>query len=485
MAYKDLREWLKLVEEMEELKVIEGADWDEEIGILRYLAKKKNCDSPAILFDNIKDYSPGYRVLCGITDSRKRLALTMGIDPKHAVNNGALIKAFREKLKTMKLIPPKVVKSGPVMESFHTGNDIDLFEFPAPKWHMDDGGRYIGTWHCMITRDPEDGWVNLGTYRTMISDKNTLTTMIEPGRHGVIHRQKYWAKGEPLPVAFCFGSDPLLPILSSMEVQYGISEYDVGGGIRGEAIEVIEGPMTGLPIPAFAEIAVEAEVSPTETRQEGPYAEWTGYSAYERHMEPAVKVLSVMHRNEPIITGLSTSASPKAAQFGKETVGVDHRCILRSAMIWNELEAAGVPGVTGVFCHPAGGSRFWVVVSIKQMYQGHAKQAGTIASQCGASVFCGRYVVVVDDDIDPTNDFAVQWALCTRSNPEKDIEILHGCRPGNLDPMIPRDEGIRNSRAIIDACKPYQDSQEFVPIAKFDPEIRKMVIQRYGNNLYE
>ena len=133
MSYKDLREWLKQVKEMGELKVIEGADWSEEIGILRYLARKKDCDSPAVLFDKIKDYSPGYRVLCGISDSRNRLALTLGIDLKHAGSNGELIKAVREKLKTLKLIPPRVVESGPVMESFHTGSDIDLFEFPAPK----------------------------------------------------------------------------------------------------------------------------------------------------------------------------------------------------------------------------------------------------------------------------------------------------------------------------------------------------------------
>ena len=484
MAYKDLREWLKLVEELGELKVIEGADWDEELGILRYLATTKDCDVPTVLFDKIKDYGPGYRVLCGMTGSHNRLALTMGIDLEHAKTNRELITAVREKLKNMKLTPPKVVKEGPVLEFVHTGEDIDLFEFPAPRWHMGDGGRYIGTWHCMISRDPVEGWINMGTYRTMIYDKNTLVTMTEPGRHVVQHREKYWAKGKPMPVVYCFGADPLLAQVAGMEIPYGVSEMDYVGAIKGDPMGVFEGKMTGLPIPAHAEIAVEAEVSLTETLQEGPYAEWTGYTTYERHMEPAVKVLSVMHRKNPIITGLTTSASPKASQFGKEAAGVDHRCILRSAMIWNEMEAAGVPGITGVYCHPAGGSRFWIVVSIKQMAPGHAKQAATVATQCGSAAFSGRYTVVVDDDIDPTNDFAVLWAICTRSNPEKDIDILRGCRTGNLDPMFAGEETL-NSRAIINACRPYRESRDFVPVAKFDPAIRQRVIKRYGDSLYE
>src|SRR5262249_49264995 len=110
----------------------------------------------------------------------------------------------------------------------------------------------------------------------------------------------------------------------------------------------------------------------------------------------------------------------------------------------------GVPDVTGVWCHPAGG-RFLTVVSIKQRYPGHARQAGMIASQCRSGAYLGRYVVVVDDDIDITNSEEFLWALSSRSDPAQSVDILRRAWSGSLDPRIPRDEVGHSSRAVIDA----------------------------------
>ena len=110
---------------------------------------------------------------------------------------------------------------------------------------------------------------------------------------------------------------------------------------------------------------------------------------------------------------------------------------MRSALIWQELEAAGVPDVRGVWLTEAGGGRLIIVVSIKQRYPGHARQAGMIAGFCHAGAYLGRYVIVVDDDIDVTNTGDVLWAVATRSNPEVDIEIIRRCWSGPLDPVIP------------------------------------------------
>ena len=171
MSYKDVREWIRQVEEMGELKIVEGADWNLEIGALSVLASKHKENSPALLFDQIKDYPAGYRILVGFFESLKRSALTTNL-PLDITREG-FIQAWRERLAKPASIPPVTVKSGPVLENVFSGEDIDLFKFPVPFWHERDGGRYIGTGHVVITRDPDEDWVNVGCYRVMVHDRNT------------------------------------------------------------------------------------------------------------------------------------------------------------------------------------------------------------------------------------------------------------------------------------------------------------------------
>jgi 4-hydroxy-3-polyprenylbenzoate decarboxylase len=190
-----------------------------------------------------------------------------------------LVEAWEKMLDELKLIPPVYVEHGPVMENVHTGDEVNVLEFPTPKWHELDGGRYIGTGSMDITRDPDEDWVNLGTYRVMIHDEKRVGFYISPG-----------ARSEPCPVAVVVGSDPLLFIASTLEVPYGMSEYAWAGGLRGRPFEVIKGPVTGLPIPAQAEIVLEGFAYPGEEEMEGPFGEWTGYYASSARPEPVIRV---------------------------------------------------------------------------------------------------------------------------------------------------------------------------------------------------
>ena len=187
-----------------------------------------------------------------------------------------------------------------------------------------------------------------------------------------------------------------------------------------------------MPIPANAEIAFEGYVSLDDLIDEGPLGEWTGYYAGGHKKEPAIRVESFMHRDNPVLLGAIPGIPPDDDSF--------YRCTYRSGAVWNQLEAAGVPEVKGVWSHETGGSRLWLNVSIKQMYGGHAKQAGLIASQCHAGAYANRFVVVVDDDIDPSDMDKVMWAMCTRFEPREGIEILRGCWSTVLDPMCYSDE---------------------------------------------
>src|SRR4026209_2723260 len=149
-----------------------------------------------------------------------------------------LIAKWKELLKGVKPIPPRVVSNGPILENVKTGAEIDMTIFPATHWHELDGGRYIGTADCVITGEPEEGGrVNVGIYRVQIHDKNTLGLYVSPGHHARIMREKYWEKGKACPVVVTFGQDPLLFLVAGQSIAYGMSELDYCGGLRGAPVE--------------------------------------------------------------------------------------------------------------------------------------------------------------------------------------------------------------------------------------------------------
>lgn len=473
---RDLRGWMAAVDEIGELKRIGGVDWDVELGAITELGHHKGETGKALLFDNIKGYPEGYRVLSNTLNTTNRLAVTLGMP----INNARLdfVRQIKNRITNVTYVKPRVVRDGPVMENVYSGKDINMWKFPTPKWHELDGGRYIGTGSVDITRDPDDGWVNLGTYRVMVHDEDTLGFYISPGKHGRVMREKYFAKGQPCKVAVSFGQDPLIFLAGGVEVPRGVSEYEWVGGIQGAPVDVIEGEYTGLPIPASSEIVIEGEAMPGEERDEGPFGEWTGYYASARRPEPTIKVKRLYHRNNPIILGAPPTRPPCEFNY--------MRCFVRSALLWQQLEGAGIPDIRGVWCHEAGGSRLLNVISIKQRYTGHARQAGMVAAYCHTGAYLGRYTIVVDEDIDPTNTNDVLWALSTRSDPEQDIEIIRRSWSGPLDPMIRKSDKRRHSsRAVIDCCRPYEWIDEFPPVAESSAEVRQAIEEKWGKILDE
>jgi 4-hydroxy-3-polyprenylbenzoate decarboxylase len=460
-----LRTWLTQADELGELRTIEGADWDLEIGGVTDILTERG-KSPAVLFDSIKGFPQGHRVLVNSLGSTRRLGLCLGM-PQN-LTSMEFVAEWRRRSKNLKQIPPTYVREGPVLENFQGTEHVDLLAFPTPRWFEMDGGRYIGTGSVNITHDPEEGWTNLGPARVMIHDRNTVGFYIAPGRHGRIHRDKAFARGEAFKVAISCGHDPLIFLAGALEVPYGVCEYDFIGGIREKPVEVLKGEFTGLPIPATAELVLEGECVPGNEKIEGPFGEWTGYYGSSARPEPIVKINNVMYRNNPIILGYTRK----------------WRAPLKAALVWDDLEAAGVPDVRGVWYHEAAGAAYlFLVVSIKQRYPGHARQAGLIATECHAAAYLGRYTVVVDDDIDPTNLDEVMWALCTRSDPVKDIEILRRCWSGPLDPIIHKDDKGFNSRAVIDATRPYEWKDTFPPVSRSSRELRERVLGKWADKL--
>src|SRR4051812_35203154 len=466
---QDLRAWLAEMEAAGEVTHIAGAEREREIGGIVDIYQRK-IGNPLALFDEIPGYPKGHRILANLLTSIRRINMTVG-NPAEA-REIELVRYWRRYMKDAKTIAPVEVTSGPVLQNVDTGDAIDLFKIPVPRWHEHDGGYYIGTGDMVVMRDPETGWINYGAYRVQAHDKNVATVMCSKGKHGDMIQRKYHERGEPCPVAVVCGMHPALFMIAGLETPHGKNEYDAAGGLIGEPVQVIRGPKTGLPIPAYAEIAFEGFIHPNDRIDEGPLGEWTGYYAGGLKKEPVIRVETMMHRDDPILLGAIPGIPPDDDSF--------YRCTYRSGAVWNQLEAAGVPEVKGVWSHETGGSRLWLNVSIKQMYAGHSKQAGLIASQCHAGAYANRFVVVVDDDIDPADMDKVMWAMCTRFEPREGIEILRGCWSTVLDPMCYSDKDPRNARVVIDACKPFSRRDTFPLVVRNSKELDARIIAKFG-----
>ena len=476
MLYDGLRDWLAKVDRFGELQTLDGVDWNLEMGaVVDVLYREHPPYPPALVFDNIKDYPKGHRTFFGHFASPKRIALTLGIE-EHFDHVLEFVRVYHERMKQDRPISALQVTSGAVQENCQEGSDVNLRSFPSPLLHEKDGGRYIGTGHLVVTREPDSGWVNVGTYRIMLHDETTAGIYIGPGKHGFFHKQRYFQKGMAMPVNVVLGSEPLVWFAAACPVPAGTSEFDYAGGLAGEPIKVINSDITGLPYPADAEIVLEGEIRPDEVKDEGPFGEWPGYYASASHAEPFIRVKRVLYRNEPILSCSNPARPPHT--------GTLLRAITRSAHVWEELEKAGVPDVCGVWSHEPGPRQF-TVVTIKQRYPGHAKQAGMIASQCFSGGYQNRFTIVADDDIDPTRIDDVVWALSTRCDPASDIDIVRRSWSSSLDPMIhPESKVWLNSRAVIDACRPYEWMKDFPEVAETSPELRKAVLDKFGRKFF-
>ena len=467
-----LDEWLQLADDLGKLRRVDGADWDLEMGTITEIACLETKDPPCLLFDHIRGYPAGYRLMTNSFASKTLAAALLGIPD--GLTSNEMAKAWRAKTRDMRLVPVREVPSGRVFRNVQRGNDIDLWKFPAPRWHEHDGGRYLGTGNIVVTRDYDDGSINVGCYRMMVHDENKLGLYISPGHHGRIHRDKYFAHGEPMPVVAAFGLDPLLHLGGSLTLAAEVNEYEWVGGVRGAPVEVIPGPVTGLPLPAHAEVVVEGFVHPDRFLDEGPLGEWTGYYASGVREEPYIQVEAVYHADDPIVLGSPPMRPPGDNYFAKRTI--------MHALIWDALEASGVPDVQAVTLIPST-SAGMLVISIKQRFGGHARQAALAAANSRSAAYLGRYIVVVDDDIDTENVDEVLWAIWTRSDPEDSLDLIRHCWSTPLDPRIPperRERGdFTTSRLIIDATRPFHWRNSYPMVSGASRELKAAARQKW------
>jgi 4-hydroxy-3-polyprenylbenzoate decarboxylase len=348
------------------------------------------------------------------------------------------------------LTPAKEVKDGPIFENILEGDKIDTFAFPSPKFYELDGGRYFGTAVFMVIQDPETGDINLGTYRMGILDEKSVGVQILKGKKADRIMKKYAKQGKKMPACAIIGGDPLHIFAGAATIK-AKSGYDVVSSLRGEPVEIVKGQVTGLPIPAAAEIVLEGEIDPTQLRNEGPFGEYTGYYTEELIKpipKPALDVKRIYYRNNPILWETSVG----------RPVGDQHilYAFTRNASLWTDLTKMEIPGIKSVYTLPEGSGRFIVVVSVQQMYPGHADQIGAAVIASNTGTYGIKMVIIVDDDIDADDLPRVWWALGTRYNPLRGTQLINRGRSTPLDPAIGADENkFITSRIILDATIPF------------------------------
>ncbi len=473
MPHQSLDEFIAAADAAGEVRYVEGANWDLEVGCLAELSCEM--DGPLLLFDGFAGFPRGYRVSTNCVRTPRRFALAMDFPlDAHPVD---LVRLWRERRQRFQPIAPAVVPDGPVLECQQPSDAIDVTRFPVPRWHEHDGGRYLGTGDLVVVRDPDSGWVNVGVYRACIVGPDRLSIWIIRHKHGRILAEKYWQQGRPAPVALVLGCDPLTWSCGYLAPPFGVCEYDYAGGMHGQPLPVVELPGSRLPVPAHGEIVVEGEIPPPEEESvhEGPFGEWPGYYAHEGN-ECVVRVRNVYHRRAPILLGeppqrpLGSSAS-----WGVPAITVQ---------LWEHLERSGITDVAGVW---AFGNTLMMVIALRTRYAGHAKQALLAAAglRSGASMY--SYYVAVDDDVDPSNLKEVLWAMQTRCDPATAVEIIHDAWTSDLDPRLSpakRAAGeLTVGRLLINACRPFAWKDQYPRSNVSSPQLRHQVTAKYRDLL--
>jgi 4-hydroxy-3-polyprenylbenzoate decarboxylase len=270
--------------------------------------------------------------------------------------------------------------------------------------------------------------------------------------------------------------DPVLFCVGALGYPKNVSEYEYAGGIMGEPVEVIRSEVTGLMIPAHAEIVLEGYLHPNKLKSEGPFGEFQGYYGRPGGPTPYIDVTCIRHRNDPILTCTLMSDYPACDQNA-------YYAIARSGRLLDDLETLGIPGVRGAYFYPAAaGSHGLVVVSIEQRYAGHAAQVAALTAQAPSTAYMTKWIVVVDHDVDPTDWNQVIWAMSTRCHPPDDIDILRGTWSTYLDPtQNPPENRPYGAKVLVNACMEHRYLKQFARRTS----LRRSTYQRVAENWYK
>jgi len=443
----DTREFIELLERAGELRRVRAeVDWKFEAGAMSRLVCERR--GPAPLFENVKGY-PGQQLAAVMMGPTKplhgRVSLALGLDKTTPTLE--LLEIIRQRMKQ----PQKTVRvqksAAPCKEVVLHGKDANLLQFPIPWIKEIDGGRYIGTWCLILTKDPDTGWINMGTYRCMVSDEQHFTVLLASTRqHGGAMLKKYEERGKPMPIALVIGADPHSHIAAMTPIDHGVCEAEIAGALQGKSIPMVACETIDLEVPANAEMVVEAEILPGARADEGPFGEYTGHSAH-RGKVPRASVKCITHRKNPIHT---------LANMGKPYDDyATCAYLMTAAAAKNRLEAHGVVAAKSVFYYVPGTA----VISIKP---GPGVKRQVISALLSGARMLAVGIVFVDEDVDVTDVDDIWWAISSRMNGDS-YEVVKNVAANALFPLLTpaQRQSKEQSVWVMDATFPYDWPPEY------------------------
>ncbi len=480
MNFKDIREFIEFLERRDELRRI-TAPVSRDLEITEIADRVVKSGGPALLFQNVQGCDTP--VVMNLFGTHQRMAWALGVEdveelasrvrkllalaqgPPTGLSDkvralGTLLNAARAQ--------PKTVRRAPCQEVVVTGDEVDLGILPALKcWPM-DAGRYI-TLPLVISRDPESGRRNVGTYRMQVIDRNTTGMHWQTHKGGAHHYREGVSRGsDRLEVAVALGGDPATIWSGSMPLPPDMDELAVAGLIREESVEVVACKSVDLEVPAHAEYVLEGYVVPGELRPEGPFGDHTGYYSPAEDY-PVFHVTTITHRKEPIYPTTMVGRPPTEDFFmGKAS----ERIMLPALQM-------ALPEVTDMNMPAEGVFHNLVIVSIRKEFQGHAQKVMHALWGMGL-LMLAKTIVVVDDNVDVQDLSEVAWRVTNNIDPATDVMFSEG-PIDDLDHATPQPK--YGSKMGIDAtAKGPLDgrAREWPPDIVMSREVRELVDRQWG-----
>ena len=437
MRYRDLRDFLRELERLGELKRV-SVEIDPRLEMTEVCDRVLKREGPALLFERPRGHS--IPVLGNLFGTPKRVALAMGADSVDALRDiGRLLaflkepeppKGFRDVIdrwvpigRQVMHMAPKEVSSPPCQQIVWEGRDVDLSRLPVQTCWPGDAGRLI-TWGLVVTRGPHKNRQNLGIYRQQVIAPNKVIMRWLAHRGGALDFRDYCAAnpGQPFPVAVALGADPATILGAVTPVPDTLSEYQFAGLLRGSRTEVATCLGSDLHVPASAEMVLEGHIAPDETALEGPFGDHTGYYN-ERDAFPVFTIDRITMRRDPIYHSTYTGKPP------------DEPAILGVALneVFVPILQKQFPEIADFYLPPEGCSYRLAVVSMKKQYPGHAKRVMFGIWSFLRQFMYTKFIIVTDDDVNIREWKEVIWALTTRVDAARDVTIVESTPIDYLD----------------------------------------------------
>ncbi|KGQ36023.1 4-hydroxy-3-polyprenylbenzoate decarboxylase [Gallibacterium anatis] len=478
MKYKNLREFIALLEQQGELKRI-TVEVDPYLEMTEIADRTLRKGGPALLFENAKGFD--IPVLCNLFGTPKRVALGMGQEDVSALREVGKLLAFLKEPEPPKGIkdlfssitqfrpvlnmPTKTISKPECQEVVLSGEQVDLYRLPIMHCWPDDVAPLI-TWGLTVTKGPYKKRQNIGIYRQQLIGKNKLIMRWLSHRGGALDFQE-WQEvhpGEKFPVVVALGADPATILSAVTPIPDTLSEYAFAGLLRGNKTEVSKALSCDLEIPAGAEIVLEGYIDPNETALEGPYGDHTGYYNEQEYF-PVFTVTHLTMRKDPIYHSTYTGRPPDEPAVLGESLNEVFIPILQKQF----------PEIVDFYLPPEGCSYRLAVVTIKKQYAGHAKRVMMGVWSFLRQFMYTKFVVVCDDDVNARDWKDVIWAITTRCDPARDVTLVENTPIDYLDFASPV-AGL-GSKMGIDATNKWQGEtqREWGRPIKKDPNVVKRI----------